>query len=172
MSGIVAFCLALIAGLLLLPGSASLQQKKADQQKDEVPVKVNTELVSFPVTVTDSYNRLVAGLDQRHFEVYEDKVKQQITFFSDEDLPASIGVVFDLSGSMKEKIPRAREALKAFIETSHDEDDFFLVGFNDRARLLAEFSDGKWRWIRVRVKPPRGLPRLNVRAKEGYYAAH
>lgn len=87
-------------------------------------------------------------------------------------MPASIGVVFDLSGSMKEKIPRAREALKAFIETSHDEDDFFLVGFNDRAHLLAEFSDGKWRRIRVRVKPPRGLPRLNVRAKEGYYAAH
>src|SRR5262249_57794611 len=79
---------------------------------------------------------------KQHFEVFEDKVKQDISFFSDDDAPVSLGIIFDVSGSMKGKIDRAKEALKAFIQTSHSDDDFFLVGFNQRANLLAEFTDG------------------------------
>src|SRR5262245_34924026 len=102
-----------------------------------------TELVSLTVTVTDSSNRLVTGLDRRNFEVYEDRVKQEISFFTDEDSPVNLGIVFDVSGSMKGKLDRARDALKAFIQTSHSDDDFFLIGFNQRANLLAEFTGGK-----------------------------
>ena len=94
------------------------------------------------VTVTDGSNRLVMGLDRHNFEIYEDRVKQEISFFSDEDAPVNLGIVFDVSGSMKGKLDRARDALKAFIQTSHIDDDFFLVGFNQRANLLAEFADG------------------------------
>ena len=101
-----------------------------------------TELVSLIVTVTDASDRLVTGLDKQHFEIFEDKVKQDIMFFNDDDAPVSLGIVFDVSGSMKGKLDRAREALKAFIQTSHSDDDFFLVGFNQRANLLAEFTDG------------------------------
>jgi Ca-activated chloride channel family protein len=101
-----------------------------------------TELVSLPVVVIDFNNRLVSGLGKQHFEVYDDKVKQEISFFSEEDAPVNLGIVFDVSGSMKGKIDRAREALKAFIQTSHSDDDFFLIGFNQRASLLAEFTDG------------------------------
>src|SRR5215475_10393415 len=100
-----------------------------------------TELVSLPVTVTDLNNRLMTGLGKQHFEVYDNKVKQEISFFSEEDAPVNMGIVFDVSGSMKGKIDRAREALKAFIHTSHSDDDFFLIGFNQRANLLAEFTD-------------------------------
>src|SRR5215510_12919300 len=117
----------------------SPEQKPGGQYRLPMP---DTDLVSLPVTVTDAYNRLVTGLDRQHFEVYEDKVKQEISFFSDDDAPVNLGIVFDVSGSMKGKLDRARDALKAFIQTSHSDDDFFLVGFNQRANLLAEFTSG------------------------------
>ncbi|MBO0797496.1 MAG: VWA domain-containing protein, partial [Blastocatellia bacterium] len=117
-------------------------RRQLSDGKDDKPIIIETELVSFSVTVTDPNSRLVTGLDKQHFEVYEDKVKQSISFFNSEDVPVSLGIIFDVSGSMKGKIDRAREALKAFIQTCHSEDDFFLVGFNQRANLLAEFTDG------------------------------
>ncbi len=142
------------------PGEKSSEQKQESKQGpgkqdplrrirsqlsdpgDQGPIIIGTELVSLPVTVTDAYDRLVTGLDKQHFEVFEDKVKQDISFFSDDDSPINLGIIFDVSGSMKGKLDRARDALKAFIQTSHDDDDFFLVGFNQRANLLAEFTDG------------------------------
>jgi len=125
------------------PSSEQKPDKKISPRTD-VPdqIRLDTDLVTFTVTVTDPYNRLVTGLDKQHFEIFEDKVRQVIAFFNDEDVPVSLGIVFDVSGSMKGKLDRAREALKAFIDTSHSDDDFFLVGFNQRANLLAEFTDG------------------------------
>src|SRR5262249_51470072 len=70
-----------------------------DGQDHKETIIERTDLVSLPVTVTDSYNRLVTGLDKRHFEVFEDKVKQDISFFSDDDAPVSLGIIFDVSGS-------------------------------------------------------------------------
>jgi len=123
--------------------SPAQPQKKGDELKEGATIlKEQTEVVSVTVTVTDPYNRLVTGLDKQHFEVYEDKVKQSIEYFKDEDAPASIGIIFDVSGSMKSKLPRSRDALKAFIQTCHDDDDFFLVTFNQQASLVAEFTDG------------------------------
>jgi Ca-activated chloride channel family protein len=135
---------ALIGCLLLLvpqPGVRGQQQQIPDQ--DSNIIRQRTSLVVVNVSVTDKQFRQIGGLNKDHFEIYEDKVRQQIEFFSDDDKPASIGVIFDLSGSMNNKISRARDAIKAFIDTCHDEDEFFLVGFNDRASLLAELSDGR-----------------------------
>ncbi|MBI1761664.1 MAG: VWA domain-containing protein [Acidobacteria bacterium] len=109
---------------------------------DDPIITERTDLVSLTVTVTDPYNRLVTGLEKKHFEIFEDKVKQNIDAFKDDDVPVSVGIVFDVSGSMKGKIDRSREALKAFVDTSHDDDDFFLVAFNQRASLVSEFTDG------------------------------
>src|SRR5215475_2339282 len=128
------------------PGKQSplqpLRPQTSNQGGQDPPFIERTDLVSLPVTVTDAYNRLVTGLDRQHFEIYEDKVKQEISFFSDDDSPVNLGIVFDVSGSMKGKLDRARDALKAFIQTSHSDDDFFLIGFNQRANLLAEFTNG------------------------------
>ncbi|HEX2523924.1 MAG TPA: VWA domain-containing protein [Terriglobia bacterium] len=128
------------------------------QQDDRI--KIPTELVSLPVTVTDAYNRLVTGLDRQHFEIFEDKVKQDISFFSDDDAPVSLGIIFDVSGSMKGKLDRARDALKAFILTSHSDDDFFLVGFNQRANLVAEFTDGDTLANKLTLVDPKGQTAL------------
>jgi Ca-activated chloride channel family protein len=122
------------------PGGVSPEQKPGGQYRLPMP---ESELVSLTVTVTDGLDRLVNGLDKSNFEVYEDRVKQDISHFSFDDSPLNLGIVFDVSGSMKGmKLDRARDALKAFIQTSHSDDDFFLIGFNQRANLLAEFTNG------------------------------
>jgi Ca-activated chloride channel family protein len=112
------------------------QQQGREAQDTEI---VNTDLITLNVTVTDSYGRYVAGLDQKAFKVFEDKEEQEIEFFSDDDAPVSVGVIFDVSGSMSgDKIRKAREALSRFIQTSHDSDEYFLIAFNSRAQLLLD----------------------------------
>lgn len=144
----VAFCF-MFTLLLGNPGALTAQDKNADQnpaspnatrdQNDSGDLLLNTDLVTMTVTVTDLYDRYVTGLNKSHFTVLDNKVPQEITFFSDEDAPASVGVIFDVSGSMKgDKVMRAREALSKFVETSHDKDEYFLVGFNTRAQLLID----------------------------------
>ncbi len=175
----VLFALLVLLSLTVPPGAvvgqqdpkkpAEASQSKGTEQgpgrgkseiKDDERIKLDTELVTLTITVTDPYSRLVTGLDRQHFEVYEDKVKQTIEFFNDDDVPVSIGIVFDVSGSMKGKIDRARDALRAFIDTSHRDDDFFLVGFNQRANLLSEFSDGDTLTNKLTLVDPRGQTAL------------
>jgi Ca-activated chloride channel homolog len=122
------------------PGSAIT---KAPINEPPVVVRERTELVNLIVTVTDRKGRAVTGLASQDIEIYEDKVKQKIEHYGAEDAPISVGVVFDVSDSMRNKLEQARKAINAFVETSHAEDDFFLVGFNRRVSLLADFCDGE-----------------------------
>ncbi|HAF16461.1 MAG TPA: VWA domain-containing protein [Blastocatellia bacterium] len=115
----------------------------ASQQKSgneiDGPVIVNTDLITFTVTVTDTYGRYVSGLGKNAFTVLDEKKPQEITFFSDDDAPVSVGVLFDVSGSMGgDKVKRARDALSKFIQTSHNSDEYFLIAFNQRAQLLLD----------------------------------
>ncbi|GAC1675152.1 MAG: hypothetical protein PVS2B2_09870 [Candidatus Acidiferrum sp.] len=93
------------------------------------------------ITVTDPYNRLVTGLDQDNFRVFEDNIEQEVLTFSSEDVPISIGVIFDFSGSMANKIGKAREAALQFFKTANPQDEFFLVTFNERAELTSTFTN-------------------------------
>ncbi|HYA97148.1 MAG TPA: VWA domain-containing protein, partial [Methylomirabilota bacterium] len=104
-------------------------------------IKRNVELALVNVTVTDPFNRLVTGLDIENFRVFEDNVEQEIVSFSAEDVPISIGVVFDMSGSMANKIGKAREAAVQFFKTANPKDEFFLVSFNERAELSSAFTN-------------------------------
>lgn len=106
---------------------------------DSKPERVNTDLVTLTLTVTDLYGRLVSGLKKEAFTVWDEKEEQEITFFSDADAPVSIGILFDVSDSMSgEKIGKARNALERFINTSHPSDEYFLIAFNSRAQLLLD----------------------------------
>ncbi len=99
----------------------------------------NTDLITFTVTVTDIYGRFVSGLGKNAFSVLDEKQPQEISFFSDDDAPVSVGVIFDVSGSMSgDKVKRARDALSHFIQTSHDSDEYFLIAFNSRVQLLLD----------------------------------
>ena len=118
-------------------GSPAPQQKLGNEL--DGPLIVNTDLITLTVTVTDTYGRYVSGLSQKAFTILDEKQPQEITFFSDDDSPVSVGVIFDVSGSMSgEKIRNAREALAKFIQTSHNSDEYFLIAFNSRAQLLLD----------------------------------
>jgi Ca-activated chloride channel family protein len=101
---------------------------------------LDRDLVTVSVTVSDPYGRFVTGLEKSHFEIYDDKIKQEIAFFSDADNPLTLGVVYDVSGSMSTKLSRSIHALRRFFETSHTEDEYFLVTFNHRAQLTRDFT--------------------------------
>lgn len=127
---------------LVLPAAVKAQNPQAGDAPasvDDLPVITNTDLVTLTVTVTDQYGRFVSGLNKNAFTVFDEKQPQEIKFFSDDDAPVSVGVVFDVSGSMSgDKLRMAREALGRFIQTSHRSDEYFLIAFNSRAQLLLD----------------------------------
>ena len=102
---------------------------------------MNVDLVLVPVTVTDPMNRLVTGLEREDFQIFENGKREKITSFASEDAPVSIGIVFDLSGSMTSKLIRARESILQFIKTANPQDEFFVIGFNDRPELIEDFTN-------------------------------
>jgi len=104
------------------------------------PYKTNVELVLVPVTITDPLNRLVTGLDRENFSLFEGKEAQEIKHFSSEDAPVSLGVIFDMSGSMSSKIERAREAVIEFFKTANPQDEFFMITFSDKPEEIADFT--------------------------------
>ncbi len=103
-------------------------------------IRVDTNLVLIPVTVTDPMNRFVTGLERENFKVFEDKKEQTISQFSSEDAPLSVGVIFDCSGSMGHKLEKSRLAVAQFFKTANPEDEFFLIQFNDAAELVQPFT--------------------------------
>src|ERR1043165_5256467 len=103
-------------------------------------IRVDSNLVLIPVTVTDPLNRFVTGLERENFKVFEDKKEQEISAFSSEDAPLSLGVVFDVSGSMGRKLEKSRLAVTQFFKTANPDDEFFLIQFNDSADLIQSFT--------------------------------
>jgi Ca-activated chloride channel family protein len=104
------------------------------------PIKVDVNLVLVPVSIVDPENRQVTGLDKENFEIFEGKERQQIQHFSREDAPVSLGAIFDVSGSMANKIDRAREAVVEFFKTANPEDEFFMIAFADRPEEVTDFT--------------------------------
>ena len=145
-TGKVLVAVAVVCGLLsspvpTFPGPPQNPPKKqtARGQKSQ-SIRVDVDLVLVNATVTDPFNRLVTGLESENFRIYEDKVEQELIHFSSEDVPISIGVVFDLSGSMSNKVDKARLAAVQFVKTANPQDEFFLVSFADRAHLVSPFT--------------------------------
>jgi Ca-activated chloride channel homolog len=103
-------------------------------------IRVDRTVVLINVSVTDPLNRIVTGLEKEHFQLFEDKQAQEIVHFANEDVPISIGVVFDTSGSMGDKLQKSREAVAHFLRTANPEDEFFLVQFNDRPELIQDLT--------------------------------
>lgn len=144
--------LAGLFGLALLPSSLleAQEEREGDERKGkartqgpapdaEPRISLHTRVVSLEVSVMDSRGRFISWLQKEDFRLYDDGVRQEITYFSRTDSPATVGIVFDLSGSMSEgRIERAREALGHLIETAHNDDEFFLVGCGARPSLLVD----------------------------------
>lgn len=109
-------------------------QKKGDK------IRLSTDLVSVTVSVTDSAGRMVTGLEKENFKIYDDNLEQEIAFFSNEDSPITLGVIYDISGSMNDLTSRSFQALRRFFETSHEDDEYFIIAFNSKPRLVQDFT--------------------------------
>ena len=151
---------AMVLGLMVAAGVCRAQENPLDQvhtqtkavtKSPEAPgaelprsttprIRVEANLVLVPMTVTDPMNRLVTGLEAPNFEIFDNNVGQIIKTFSTEDAPVTIGIVFDLSGSMQTKFVRARKALSEFLRTSNPADEFFVVGFNDKPAVIVDYT--------------------------------
>jgi Ca-activated chloride channel family protein len=103
-------------------------------------LRVDTNLVLVPVTVCDPLNRPVTGLETEHFKVFDDHVEQTVTHFAMDDEPVAVGLVFDISGSMGPKLRLSRMAAAAFFKTANEEDEFFLVEFNDQPKMVVPLT--------------------------------
>jgi VWFA-related protein len=106
----------------------------------QIVTQVNTALVLIPVEVTDPGNRFVTGLSRENFKLSEDGVEQQISQFSSEELPISVGIVVDVSGSMGAKMQSERAAVSEFLKTARPQDEFFLMPFSDVPVLTVPFT--------------------------------
>jgi len=104
------------------------------------PLKVDVNLVLVSVTITDPMNRIVTGLEKENFRIFEGDSEQQIKHFASEDAPISLGVIFDMSGSMSDKIDKSREAVVEFFKTANPQDEFFMIAFSDRPELVSDFT--------------------------------
>lgn len=103
-------------------------------------IGVSVDLVLTYVTVMNADGRFVSGLKQDAFQIFEDGVRQSINSFSQEDVPVSMGILLDLSLSMRKKIDQVNRAALAFIRASNPQDQVFLIGFNETAELLQDFT--------------------------------
>ncbi|MDR0842850.1 MAG: VWA domain-containing protein [Acidobacteriota bacterium] len=116
----------------------------APEDEDGLPgfrVGVKVDLVSLYASVVDKDNHFAPGLDKSRFRILEDGVEQTIESFSQEDVPVSMGILLDLSGSMLGKIGQVNRAALAFIQAGNPDDEFFLIGFNDEVELLQDYTD-------------------------------
>lgn len=142
------------AVLLLLP--------RASQTQESPPIKVEVQLVSLTATVEDDQGHTIGNLPREAFEIYEDGLRQEIAVFhNDESVPVSLGILFDTSGSMVDKIDGVRDAVTHFIETTNPEDDIFLLQFGSTIRIAQDFTDDRKRLKRsIGSLRPRGSTAL------------
>jgi Ca-activated chloride channel family protein len=129
----IAFFLALICAVAVRAQSPTSNAKTQT-------LKVDVDLVLVNATVSDTLGRMVTGLEPGNFQLWEDKVEQKIEYFTNEDIPLSIGLIFDATGSMSDKISTARDAAVTFLKMGNPEDEFFLVTFSQQAQLAQDFT--------------------------------
>jgi Ca-activated chloride channel family protein len=130
--------------VLGLAGSSRAQERPSTLNSSShhpFSLTVNVDLVLVPVTVTDDQSRFVSGLQAGNFQIWEDNVEQEVKFVSAEDAPISVGIILDMSGSMKDKLGVALDAATTFLRTVLNKDDeFFVVDFADRPRVAVDFT--------------------------------
>jgi Ca-activated chloride channel homolog len=130
----------LIAFALLLSSTAAVLTYASSSNDRDQTISVDVDLVLVNAAVSDSKGRMVTGLQQDNFRIWEDKVEEKVGYFSSEDTPMSIGLIFDATGSMADKISTARDAAASFLRVGNPDDEYFLVTFSQRATLVEPFT--------------------------------
>jgi len=129
----------LVVGAILVSAMIAYA-RTAEKSRLDTSIKVGLDVVLVPVTVTDDHYRPVEGLHAGNFQIWEDKLEQHIEYFSSEDTPVSIGLLLDISGSMRDAFDASRSAAVKFLRTSNAEDEYFLVEFSDSPKIAQNFT--------------------------------
>ena len=150
----------------VITAATTLQAQQPEQDPGSFRFRTGVELINVTATVSDASGRFVHGLRKEDFTVYEDGQLQQVTHFSAERSPVSLGVVLDTSGSMDgEKIQAAKSALNRFLyDLLDNRDEIFLYTFDDNPRLLQG-------WTSDRQLLSRGINRVRTNGGTAMYDA-
>ncbi len=128
-----------LSSFIVLAQETPQKLEKQDKDKDYT-LSVVVEEVQLPISVLDKDGRPVNGLTKNDFAIFEDNVQQQIQIFKHEDIPLSLGLIIDNSGSMRNKRERVNSATLTFARESNPEDETFIVNFDDAAYLEQDFT--------------------------------
>ncbi len=133
---------ALLFLILAAASSFPLLSQTPQQPKEDTPFqfKISVALVQLPITVNDKNGLMVDGLSKENFQVLEDKVPQEISLFKHEDIPLSMGLIIDNSGSMRPKRERVHTAALTFVRESNPDDETFVIAFDENAYLQQDFT--------------------------------
>lgn len=133
--------------LLTVFACSSLGQEAPSDQRAAIspPIEVDVSLVTLITTVFDDKGRAVSDLNRDGFLIYEDGVPQDIALLQKQDVPVSIGILFDTSGSMVDKIDEVRDAVNHLIDKANPEDEFFVIQFSTEAFLVQDFTNDRKR---------------------------
>jgi len=129
--GACAALLLSLAGVALRAAPPPPNAVDSSQGQGEYRMRRDVELVVLYASVLDAHGNFVPGLAEDNFRVYEDKVEQKLSVFRREDVPVSMGLVIDNSGSMRDKREKVNAAALTFVQTSNPQDEVFVVNFND-----------------------------------------
>jgi Ca-activated chloride channel homolog len=110
-----------------------------DFAQDEKPIRVETNLVNFSVAVVDGKGKNIENLTKEKFEVYDNGIKQEVSYFSAEAAPISFGIVYDMHPTTEERTTAVLESLREFTKALKGENDFFTIVFNTRGSLVLDF---------------------------------
>ncbi len=123
-------------------GNPARAVEPGENNSEDVPVfSSDTRLVLLPVTVADKNGKLLTTIPQSAFKVYENGIEQPLKIFRREDVPVSMGIVIDNSGSMRDKRSKVAAAALALVKESNPQDEVFIVDFNDAPYLDAPFTN-------------------------------
>jgi Ca-activated chloride channel homolog len=159
--GFILTACALVASCLPL---AAQQPPVYGNGSDDFRLSVETDLVVLHATIINKDGRPVTDLKQENFKIYEDKVEQQLKVFKQEDIPVSVGILVDNSGSMRDKRRGVNTAAMRFVKSSNQQDEVFIVNFNDESYLDTDFTDN------VKLLEE-GLERIDSRGGTAFYDA-
>ena len=125
---------------LALPLLLALGRSDAQNLSRAVTFRTSTRMVLVPVTVTDHYGKTIMNLQAKDFNIFDDQTHQQVVSFGTEDVPCSVGLVLDISGSMKSAIGVVKESAQAFVRTANPDDEFLLLTVSTTPAVSSKFT--------------------------------
>ena len=139
---------AMICLLIAQNVTPQVERQKPSQPEDE-PIRLKTTLVQVPVVVKESGGRYLTDLKKDEFEIYEDGVKREVSFFGTVEEPFNVALLLDSSGSTSEQLDRIKTAALAFIDNLRPQDKVMVIEFNDSVRILSELSGDRQQVVRA-----------------------